>query len=286
MKILGTGLQGLIGSRIVELLSSSYTFENISRTTGVDIRNAEQVRNAIQQSDADIVFHLAAKADVDGCEKDKHLGKAGAAWQINVEGTRNVAKACEQFGKKMIYFSTDFVFDGEKEFYNESDLPSPINWYAQTKYEGEKIVQSLTSPWIISRLAYPYRSAFPKNDFVRAIKEKLEKGEKVSMVTDHIMTPTFVDDIVYALSCLIEKDTKGIYHVVGSQFISPFEAAVTIADTFGFDKDLIQPTTRANFFLGRAQRPFRLALENDKIRELGVNMRTFEDGLEEVKTQM
>jgi len=286
MKILGTGLQGLIGSRIVELLSSSYTFENISRTTGVDITNTDQIKKAIEQSDADIVLHLAAKADVDGCEKDKHLREAGEAWQINVEGTKNVAKACEQFGKKMICISTDFVFDGEKEQYTEEDIPNPINWYAQTKYEGEKIVQSLTSPWVISRLAYPYRSAFSKNDFVRAIKEKLGKGEQVSMVTDHIMTPTFVDDIVYALASLIEKNTEGIYHMVGSQFISPFEAAIRIADTFGYDKNLIHPTTRAVFFANRAPRPFRLALKNDKIAALGVHMSSFDEGLQKLKKQL
>ncbi|MBP9719440.1 MAG: NAD(P)-dependent oxidoreductase, partial [Candidatus Levybacteria bacterium] len=195
MKILGTGLQGLIGSRIVALLSSEYTFENLSRTTGVDITNADAVKKAIEQSDADIVLHVAAKADVDGCEKDKSLGEMGEAWKVNVKGTQHIAQGCEMFGKKLIYVSTDFVFDGEKEFYTEEDKPNPINWYATTKFEGEQIVQAITTPWIIARIAYPYRNNFPKNDFVRAIKGKLENNEPISMVTDHIMTPTFIDDI-------------------------------------------------------------------------------------------
>jgi len=285
VKILGTGLAGLIGSQIVALLSSSYAFENCSRTTGVDITNAESIDTAIAQSDASIVLHLAAKADVDGCEKDKSFGKDGQAWQINVEGTRNVARACEKHGKKMVYVSTDFVFDGQYDVYSEDDVPHPINWYAQTKYEGEKIVQQMKTSWIITRIAYPYRTSFLKNDFVRAIKGRLANNEGVTMVTDHIMTPTFVDDIAYGMQTLFEKNSTGIYHLVGSQFISPFNSALTIAALYGFDKALIEQTTRSVFFEGRAQRPFRLALKNDKICMLGVVMKTFDDGLKKIQQE-
>jgi dTDP-4-dehydrorhamnose reductase len=141
MKILATGLQGLLGSRVNDLLSSSYTFQNISRTTGVDITNIDQVKDAIKHSNADIVLHLAAKTDVDGCEDDKVIGKEGQAWKVNVYGTRNIAQACEAYKKKLIYISTDFVFDGEKEFYTEEDTPHPINWYAITKSFLRKIAR-------------------------------------------------------------------------------------------------------------------------------------------------
>jgi dTDP-4-dehydrorhamnose reductase len=286
MKILGTGLQGLVGSRIVELLSSSYEFENISRSSGVDITHVGQVTQAIKNSDADIVLHLAAKADVDGCEKDKSLGYEGEAWKINVEGTQNVANACEESKKKLIYISTDFVFDGEKDFYTEEDNTNPLNWYAQTKYEGEKIIQQVQTPWIIARIAYPYRAVFSKNDFIRAVKARLQQNQPVSMVVDHIMTPTFIDDITFALDTLIKKEAIGTFHLVGSEHITPFDAAITIADTFGFDKTLIGKTTREAFFQGRAPRPFRLALKNDKITKLGVEMATLISGLEKIKTQL
>ena len=286
MKILGTGLQGLIGSRITELLSPKYEFENVSRTMGVDITNKDELSQAIKNSNADVIFHLAAKSDVDGCEKDKDLGENGDAWRINVLGTQNIARICEIYNRKLIYISTDFVFGGEKQFYTEEDIPNPVNWYAKTKYEGEKIVQKLHSSWIIMRIAYPYRAKCVKNDFVRAIKEKLEKEEQVSMVTDHIMTPTFIDDIALALDKLCMNDERGIYHVVGSQFISPYDAATLIADLFGYNKNLILETKRDEFFDGRARRPFRLALKNDKIRGLGVTMVTFEEGLRKVKKQL
>ncbi|MBI2032935.1 MAG: SDR family oxidoreductase [Candidatus Levybacteria bacterium] len=283
MRILGTGLTGLVGSRITELLKDTFEFENISLDTGVNITEKDSVLRAITSSTASIVVHLAAKADVDGCEKDKLLGKEGDAWKINVKGTQHVVDACRLGGKQIIYISTDFVFDGEKEEYSEEDAPSPINWYAQTKYEGEKIVQGSDTPWLIIRIAYPYRSSFERKDFVRAVASRLKNGQEVTMVKDHIMTPTFIDDIAKALHLLIEKNATGIFHVVGSQWVSPYDGALLIAKTYGFDTGLVQETTRAQYFTNRAPRPFRLALKNDKLRRLGVPMLPFSEGLASIK---
>lgn len=286
MKILGTGLTGLVGSRIVELLRDKYEFENLSRSSGVDISDKNQVLEKIKNSDAQIVLHLAGKTNVDECELEKPLGEKGEAWKINVEGTKNVAEACQAEGKKLIYISTDFVFGGEKESYSEEDVPNPVNWYAQTKYEGEKIVQGLKTPWLITRIAYPYRTDFTKIDFVRAILGRLREGKSVAALTDHIFTPTFIDDIAFALSALIDSNSQGIFHVVGSQSLTPFEAVNLIADEFGLDKSKISETTRSEFFNNRAPRPFQLALKNDKIIKLGVRMRTFEEGLREIRDQI
>lgn len=289
MKILGTGLTGLVGSRIVELLKDKYKFENLSRSSGVDIADKNQVLEKIRNSDAQIVLHLAAKTDVDGCEKDKALGKDGEAWKINVEGTRNVADACSEANKKLIYISTDFVFDGINPplgGYSEEDIPNPINWYAQTKYEGEKIVMALKTPWIIARIDSPYRAAFEKIDFARAILKRLQEGLLVTAVADHIFTPIYIDDIASALDALISNNSQGISHVVGNQSLTPYDAALLIAKTFNFDQNLILKTTRAEFFKDRAPRPFQLILKNDRITKLGVRMRTFEEGLREIKSQI
>lgn len=289
MKILGTGLTGLVGSRIVELLKDKYQFENISRSAGIDIENKKSILEKIKNSDAQIVIHLAAKTDVDGCEKDKTLGQNGEAWKINVEGTRNVADACLKENKKLIYISTDFVFDGANPppgGYSEEDIPNPINWYAKTKYEGEKIIQGLIIPWVVVRIAYPYRANFTKLDFFRAIIKRLQEGKSVTAVADHIFTPTFNDDIAFALETLVKNNSQGIFHVVGSQSLTPYDAALLIAKTFGFDQSLISKTTGSEFFSTRAPRPFQLALNNDKITKLGIKMRTFEEGLRELKAQM
>lgn len=286
MKILGTGLTGLVGSRIVELLKDKYEFENLSRSSGVDIADKNQVLAKIENSNAQVVLHLAGKADVDGCEDDKTLGQDGEAWKINAEGVRNVADACFATNKKLIYISTDFVFDGTKDVYLEDDIPNPINWYAKTKYEGEKIVKALKTPWIIVRIAYPYRANFTKPDFFRVILNHLEKGDPIAAITDHIFTPTFIDDIAFALDTIINNNSQGIFHVVGGQNLTPFDAVSLIAREFGLDKSKINKTTRSEFFKNRAPRPFQLALKNGRIIKLGVQMRTFEEGIKEIKKQI
>ena len=287
MKILATGLSGLVGSRIQELSKDKYQFENLSLDTGVDITDSEKIFSLITSSHASLVLHLAAKTDVDSCQKDMSQGTNGQAWKINVEGTKNVINACSRSGKKLIYVSTDFVFDGKKEKpYSEEDSPNPVNWYGQTKYEGEKLVTSSSLSWVILRLAYPYRANFQKRDFVRALIDRLKDGEKVSLITDHIMTPTFIDDLSYALEKIVNKESLEIFHAIGSQFVSPFEAGVIIANIFGFDKNLLQKTTREEFFKNRAPRPFNLSLKNDKIQKLGIRMKSFEEGVLEVKKQL
>lgn len=279
MKILGTGLTGLVGSRIVELLPE-FEFD-LSRE---NITDKDLIKDRIEKSDADVVLHLAAKTDVDGCEKDKNLGEKGDAWRINVIGTENVALSCSESNKKMVYISTDFVFDGEKEgSYIEDDLPNPVNWYGKTKFEGEKRIQDIYSNYLIVRIAYPYRKSFAKKDFMRGLINRFQRGESLNMVTDHIMVPTFIDDIAFALKDLIEKNQTGIFHMVGSQPVTPYDTAILIADIFGFDKSKIKKTTREEFFKGRAKRGYNLCLKNDKIEKLGIKMKTLDQGIREIK---
>lgn len=288
-KLLITGGNGLVGSRVVELLSPLYEFELINRTSGTDITDKQAVADKIANSEAQIVIHMAAKADVDGSEKEKDLDKESEAWKINVEGTRNVVDACTSAQKKIIYISTDFVFDGEntpQNGYTEEDIPNPVNWYAKTKYEGEKIVQSAAIPWMITRIAYPYRAKFEKNDFVRIFKSLLEQGKQLTLITDHFVNATFIDDIAPALDTVISQEKTGIYHVTGSQTLSPYEEGMLVAKTFGLDDSLIGKTTRAEFFKDRAIRPFNLKMNNDKIGKLGIKMSTFAEGLEAIKKQL
>lgn len=287
MNILGTGLSGLIGSRVVELLSPAYSFEDLSFDTGVDITKEEVVVPRIESSRAPWVLHFAAKTDVDGAEKERDLGEQSSSWVVNVTATEYIVAACKRSGKRLMYISTDYVFDGIKEYYTEEDAPNPQGWYAVTKYEGEKRVAELGGASVIIRIANPYRARFAaKPDFVAKIREKLGAGENIVSPSDQVFTPTFIDDIATAVSVLIEKNATGIYHVVGSDAMSPFESAKTIARTFGYDESLVHPTPFAAYFAGRAPRPFRAALKNDKITKFGVRMATFAKGLQTIKDQL
>lgn len=287
IKVIGTGLNGLVGSRITELLSDRYEFENLSYITGVDITSKDQVLQKIAASDAQYILHLAAKTNVDVCEKDSIKGRAGEAWKVNVEGTKNVAEVAAITGKKIIYISTGFVFDGKKDFYTEDDIPlKAVNWYGQTKLEAEAVIRKLETAWVIARIEFPYRASFEKLDFMRAIKNRLEQGMPVKAIDDQVFTPTFIDDIASAIDCLILNKTNGVYHVVGNSNLSPYQAALQIAQTFSLDQALIGRIKAKEYFNGKANRPFRLVLKNDKIAELGVIMKSFDEGLEDIKNQL
>ena len=283
--IIGTGLSGLVGSRIVELLSDKYQFEDISLATGIDITDKPAVLMVVQKNQADLILHLAAMTDVDRCEKDKLSGENGDAWKINVNGTQNIVDAAESFNKKVLYISTDFVFDGNADFYTEDDQPNPINWYAQTKYEGEKIVLQQPKNLVI-RIAYPYRAVNSiKKDFVHGMLSKLSNQRVVQALADHIFTPTLIDDIAGAIDLLIGKKTAGIIHVVGSSSLTPYQAAHEIAGLFGYTAAQIVKTTMDQYYQGRAPRPYKLCLKNDRISALGYRPKTFAQGLREIKRQ-
>lgn len=286
MKIVGTGLSGLVGSRIIALLPT-YSFENLSLETGVDITDARVVDDHISRSDASWVFHFAAVTDVDGAEKERSQGTAGRTWKVNVDATENIVSVCKRTGKKMLYISTDFVFDGTKESYDENDTPNPQGWYAVTKYEGEKRVVALGNLGLIIRIANPY-SAYPggKKDFVHKIIERLRSNQGILAPSDQVFVPTYIDDIALGIDTLLRHNAHGLYHVVGSSALSPYDAALLIAAKFGYDQKQITHSTAADYFAGRAPRPLHAWLKNDRITGLGVDMSTFEAGLAKVHAEM
>jgi dTDP-4-dehydrorhamnose reductase len=281
LKIAVTGSTGLIGSRIIELLNKDFQFIPLLQKK-VNITNRQQTDETISNIDFDILLHLAAYTDVDGTEKNKE-----AAYRINVEGTRNIFEAVNAKKKKFIYISTDFVFDGKQEkapFYEDS-IPNPISYYGQTKYEGEKIVNSSAGGRaMIVRFSYPYRANFEqKKDFVRNIKSQLEQGKSLQMVTDSTITPTFIDDIAFVLKYLFNNYSPEIYHVVGGDSLSPYDAGKLIAKTFNLNQSLIQPTTYEVYFKDRAKRPQYSEIKSKKNNFY--KMKTFEEGLNEIRKQ-
>lgn len=283
--ILATGLSGMVGTRVTEILSDNFEFEDISLATGIDITDKKSVDRVISESESKIVLHLAAKTDVDSCEDDKILGEEGAAWQINVVGTENIIEAAKANGKRVIYISTDFVFNGTKDGYQEDDKPNPVSWYGYTKYQGEERLSSSDIGFTILRISYPYRNLFEqKKDFVHRIIDQLKIDGKIMAVRDHIITPTFIDDIAFGLSLFLKRHISGIYHLVGSSSLSAEAATRLIRTVFNLSGE-INPIDRSVYFKDRAFRPFNLTLRNDKIGKLGIRMSNFKEGLKTVKTQ-
>ena len=286
MNILGTGLSGLVGSRVVELLSPMHSFEDLSLDTGVDITKKDVVVPRIEKSNAQWLLHFAAKTDVDGAEREREQGVQGSSWVVNVQATEYIVEACRRSNKRLLYISTDYVFDGTKEFYTEEDTPNPQGWYAVTKHEGEKRVAQLGDKSLIIRIANPYRAHFAaKPDFVAKIRKKLEQGEPLTSPSDQLFVPTFIDDIAKAIENLVTGQATGVYHVVGSDALSPYDAARKIARAYGLDESLVSATAFSTYFAGKAPRPLHAVVKNDKITKFGVPMATFDEGLAEIKKQ-
>src|SRR3989304_3430926 len=208
----------MVGSRFCELAKQDFDLfrADISGEHIIDITQKDSVNKFFHDNNFEWIILFSAFTDVDAAEKQRN-DQSGLCWQINVKGVKNIVDACQSNNRKLIFISTDFVFDGESGPYREDDPIGPnlskVSWYGITKIEGEKIVQSL-SEFITLRISYPYRADFPqKEDFARNILHKYKDRSLYPMFTDQIITPTFIDDLAPGISILIKKEMRGIIHL-------------------------------------------------------------------------
>ncbi|MFC1790798.1 SDR family oxidoreductase [Patescibacteria group bacterium] len=291
LEIIATGLSGLVGSRVKDLLGDDFIFLDYSLPKH-NLLDEKGLRNFFQaHQEAKIVLHLAAFTDVKAAWQQRGDQK-GPCWQVNVQGTKNLAYLCQKQRKYLIFISTDYVFAGQrKKLYTEVDLPNPIEWYGQTKYLAEKEVLENCSGSAIVRIAFPYRARFKlKKDLVRTIIDGLETRQLYSMFIDQIITPTFVDDIAFGLKEFFLKQPKGIYHLVGSRPLSPSQLACQVAKTFGYEENLVKKGSLKQYLKNQPpnSRPWHssLALSNQKIKQkLGIKMSFLSEGLQKMKAQ-
>lgn len=285
--IIGSGLSGMVGSRFTELFNEEFKFTNLDLVAGTDITDVNQVEKALD-CPATTVIHLAAFTDVSKAYSETG-NKNGIVYQVNVLGTQNIARACKKYGHYLIHISTDFVFDGKKqEPYTETDQPQPIEWYGQTKLLAEQKVGDSGCQHVICRLAFPFRANFPqKEDLVRKIIAKLKINTLHPMFIDQIITPTFIDDICQALKIFIEKKPSGIYHVVGSTFLSPFELAKKIAAIFDIKANIKSISFKDFLITDPRPRQQFLKISNAKLRaDFDIKMKTIDEALLILKDQL
>lgn len=276
IRIAATGLSGLIGSRLQELLRNEFEFISLSQEV-VDITNKQSVKNVFKTLQYDVFLHLAGYTNVDGAEKEKEI-----AWKINVEGTRNVFEEVSRQKKPFIYISTDFVFDGVHPPFYEDSIPHPISAYGLTKYEGEKVLKNQA---MILRLSYPYRASFEgKKDIVRSLIVALKNKLPIQGVVDQYITFTFIDDIAYALSHLMKNYSPEIFHIVGADSVMAYESIKTIGDVFDLDTSFVGQTTYDEFYKNKAQRPQKGIIKSKK--NTFYPMKTLGEGLREIKRQL
>ncbi|MBU0618726.1 SDR family oxidoreductase [Patescibacteria group bacterium] len=284
--LLGTGLSGLVGSRLVELFSHKYSFELLDLDRGIDITNRRQVFDLIGKSSSKSLIHMAAFTNVSRAHQETD-NKKGLVYQVNVLGTRNIVQACRQFNKYLIHISTDFVFNGRKKSpYTEKDPRLPIEWYGQTKAWAEEEVEKLGSNYAIFRLAFPFRAKFAaKPDLVKKVIAQLKNNTLPPQWDDVLVTPTFIDDIAQALDLALAKKPQGIFHCVGSTSLSAFQLATQVAAVFGLDQSRIKKGSYKEY-LKTDPRPRQqyLAVNNKKLeKELGFKFHTFREALAIIK---
>lgn len=285
--VIVSGLSGLVGTRVSQLLSEKYTFVNMDMTVGVDITNKSQVDQYIGESSAHCVIHLAAFTNVSAAH-EQNGDLSGSCYQVNVVGTEHIARACANSGKYLVHVSTDYVFDGEKTTaYTEEDTPRPIEWYGQTKLWAEEKVQTTLDRYAILRIAYPYQARPSRPDFLATMKERLVNGTLPPAFTDHIITPVFVDDLATVFDRCIERKPTGIFHAVGSSWHSDFELAQMVDQIFDLGSTVQEGSLEQ--YLKTATRPYQktMKMSNAKLqKELGVTMKTVEEGLHTILQQL
>ncbi|MFC1627056.1 SDR family oxidoreductase [Patescibacteria group bacterium] len=286
--VIGTGLSGMIGSRLVELYRKNFDFVNLDLTTNVDITNKDQVEQALCKHSPTTVINFAAFTDVSKAF-EQNGDKQGSVYKVNTLGTQNIASSCKTNGHYLIHISTDFIFDGQKnELYTEEDQPKPIEWYGQTKLWAEQEVQKSGCKHAIVRLAFPFRAQFEqKLDLVRTMIEKLKTNSLYPMFSDQIITPTFIDDICQAINLFISKKPTGIYHMTGSTPISPYDLAKKVTQVFNIKADI----KKGSFveYMKKDPRPRQqfLKISNQKLeKDLGLKMKDIDAALVELKKQI
>jgi dTDP-4-dehydrorhamnose reductase len=271
-KVVITGSTGLIGTRVVDLLSDRFEFIPLRQEDGFDITDREATSSKLQDARFDFLLHLAAYTNVDKAEEEREL-----CHRINVIGTQNLLEICEIKKAKMLLVSTDYVLDGlTPEPKDENTPPHPLGYYGQTKLEAEQLIKG---KGMIVRLTSPYRAEFtPKKDLVRTLKFLLETGKPLSMVSDNLIVPTFVDDIADAFGYLMQHFSSEIYHIVGPHAHSTYDVAVHIARHYHLNTSLITRTMYKDYSKGRtATRPQYANIITTK--DLGVKMKGLEEGL-------
>jgi dTDP-4-dehydrorhamnose reductase len=294
IRILVTGSNGLIGQTLIERLHLESDWEIFGSSQSdnhvksllpeyflkANLAGSGQISGVIADIKPDVVVHCGAMTQVDPCEADPDLCD-----RVNIDGTREAAKAAEKAGSHFIYLSTDFVFDGEKGPYSEEDTPSPVSTYGWSKLQGEFITLSLRCPAAVVRtiLVYGVAPAMNRSNLVLWVRKSLMENQPIRVVDDQFRMPTLADDLAEGIARIILGQKRGIFHLSGPEMTSVYDFAVKTARFFSLDETLISPVS-SRTLNQPGQRPRSTGFILDKaISELGYAPKNLEEGLSVVQ---
>ena len=261
MKLLVTGVRGQLGHDVVkECEKRGITAIGVD-IEEMDITDAAACEKVIKEAKVDAVIHCAAYTAVDAAEDNIELCR-----KINAEGTENIVKVCRELNIKMMYFSTDYVFNGKGDRpWKTDDERSPLNVYGQTKYEGELAVENSLEKYFILRIAWVF-GVNGKNFIKTMLRLGKEKGA-VSVVNDQIGSPTYTADLAVLVVDMIQTDRYGIYHVTNEGVCSWYEFACQIFKEAKMDVKVTPVSSEA--FPAKAKRPSNSRMDKSKLTQNG-----------------
>lgn len=282
--MLVTGVAGQLGHDVMnELAKRGYdgigtdiadSYSGVQDNTAVvgmpyvqlDITDAESVEKTIKEIKPDVVVHCAAWTAVDAAEDEENRDKVFA---VNVEGTKNIARICKEIDAKMVYTSTDYVFDGQGTEPWKPDCKeyAPLNIYGQSKLDGELAVSEILDKYFIVRIAWVFGTN--GNNFIKTMLKVGKKFDTIRVVNDQIGTPTYTYDLARLLVDMIETDKYGYYHATNEGgYISWYDFACEIFRQAGYSTN-VNPVTTEEYGISKAKRPFNSRLDKTKLVENG-----------------
>ncbi|MBS4981724.1 MAG: dTDP-4-dehydrorhamnose reductase [Lachnospiraceae bacterium] len=257
MKVLVTGTKGQLGYDVVnELEKRGHTAVAVD-IEEMDITDAVSVEKVITEADVEAVIHCAAYTAVDAAEDNVELCR-----RVNAEGTENIARVCKKLDLKMIYISTDYVFDGEGERpWEPDDERHPLNVYGQTKYEGELAVEKHLEKYFIVRIAWVF--GVNGKNFIKTMLKLSETHEELNVVDDQVGSPTYTYDLAVLLVDMAESDKYGRYHATNEGLCTWYEFAKEIFRQAGVEVK-VNPVT-SDMFPAKAKRPKNSRMSKEKL---------------------
>jgi dTDP-4-dehydrorhamnose reductase len=296
MKIVVTGANGLLGYKLIQLLSTKSDISLIATARkkvndlpqGVqffelDIAYHDQTLEVLTTTKPDVVISAAAMTQVDQCETEREI-----CWMTNVVGIENLVEGCEKIKCHLVHVSTDFIFDGSHGPLDESAVPNPVNFYGESKLAGEQVIQKSKLNWAILRtvLVYGVTPDLSRSNIVLWVKKSLEEGKTINVVNDQWRTPTLAEDLAMGCYLAASKKATGIYHISGEEMLTPFDIAMQTAEHFKLDKSLIKPANSSTFKQPAARPPKTGFIINKVKKELGYQPHSFKDGLTLLASQL
>lgn len=295
-RVLITGCNGLLGQKLVEILSNSPNYMMLLTSKQeasvfrderlqyrqLDIARRQDVAQIVEQFEPEIIINAAAMTNVDRCETERE-----AAWRANVTGVENLIRSAKLVGSRIVHFSTDYVFDGKSGPYGEADRPNPLSYYGRTKLASENLLQTSGLPATILRTMVLYGIGFGiKLNFALWLLKSLSEEKTIRVVDDQVGNPTMADDVAYAVLKVIELERTGLYHIAGQDLVNRYEFAQTLARVFDLNKKLIT-AVKTSSMKQAAPRPLRSGFITLKAQtDLGLKLSGVMQGLVVLKNQL